>query len=180
MNESQNVHSDSSVHKGKTILVVDDVEIVVEMLEVVLSHMGYKTASAHGGAEGLRLFKQFKPDGVITDIGMPEMNGYQLVREIRATGTTIPIIMVTGYSMFDDVERSLLAGADAHMTKPIDPRDLLDLLNDLLLKPPSELEQLRSSQSEQHGSSTAQRNENKEMKKPWKLFKKKTIPKRHI
>ena len=64
---------------------------------------------------------------------MPEMNGYQLAREIRALPgyDTVPMIAVTGYSMFDDRERSLKAGFSAHLTKPIEPRALLDLIETL-------------------------------------------------
>jgi CheY-like chemotaxis protein len=59
---------------------------------------------------------------------MPEMNGYQLAREVRLLPgyETVPMVAVTGYSMFDDKERSTNAGFNAHMTKPIDPRALLD------------------------------------------------------
>jgi len=64
---------------------------------------------------------------------MPEMNGYQLAREIRQLPAyaTVPMVAVTGYSMFDDKQRSLTAGFNAHLTKPIDPKVLLDLIEHL-------------------------------------------------
>lgn len=64
---------------------------------------------------------------------MPEMNGYQLVEMLRKMPgyDTIPIIALTGYSMFDDREKSKSAGFTAHMTKPIDPRALLELIDQL-------------------------------------------------
>ncbi len=64
---------------------------------------------------------------------MPEMNGYELARALRALPDyqSVPLVAVTGYSMFDDRERSLNSGFTAHMTKPIDPRALLDLIDKL-------------------------------------------------
>jgi len=72
-------------------------------------------------------------DVIISDIGMPEMNGYDLARALRALPDykSVPLVAVTGYSMFDDRERSLKSGFNAHMTKPIDPRALLDLIDKL-------------------------------------------------
>lgn len=64
---------------------------------------------------------------------MPEMNGYQLAEALRQLPEykTVPLVAVTGYAMFDDQERSRNAGFDAHMTKPIDPGALLDLIEQL-------------------------------------------------
>ncbi|HKZ01851.1 MAG TPA: response regulator, partial [Pyrinomonadaceae bacterium] len=72
-------------------------------------------------------------DVVISDIGMPGMNGYELARALRDMPDyqKVPLVAVTGYSMFDDRERSLSSGFTAHMTKPIDPRALLDLIDKL-------------------------------------------------
>jgi len=118
---------------GRRALVVDDVSDVTEMLSVLLSHAGYEVVtalSAHGALEAVH---KERFDVIISDIGMPEMNGYQLAREIRALPgyDTVPMIAVTGYSMFDDRERSLNAGFSAHLTKPIEPRALLDLIETL-------------------------------------------------
>jgi CheY-like chemotaxis protein len=70
---------------------------------------------------------------VISDIGMPEMNGYQLAEVLRGLPDyeSIPLVAVTGYSMFDDRNRSLNAGFNEHVTKPIDPRAFLDLIEQL-------------------------------------------------
>lgn len=118
---------------GRSALVVDDVSDVTEMLSVLLTHAGYEVVtalSAHGALEAVR--KQ-RFDVIISDIGMPEMNGYQLAREIRTLPgyEKVPMVAVTGYSMFDDRERSLNAGFTAHLTKPIEPRALLDLIEHL-------------------------------------------------
>ena len=117
----------------KTALVVDDVADVTEMLAVVLTHAGYSVVTAASAPAALKAARERQFDVVISDIGMPEMNGYQLAREMRTMPgyETIPMVAVTGYSMFDDKERSTNAGFNAHMTKPIDPRALLELIDQL-------------------------------------------------
>jgi CheY-like chemotaxis protein len=125
--------AEREVHAGRTALVVDDVADVTEMLAVVLTHAGYDVTTAASAPAALSFARQQQFDVIISDIGMPEMNGYQLAREVRQLPgyETTPMVAVTGYSMFDDKERSTKAGFSAHMTKPIDPRALLDLIEQL-------------------------------------------------
>lgn len=125
------LHSES--RQRRTALVVDDVADVTEMLAVVLSHAGYSVVTAGSAPAALKAARERQFDVIISDIGMPEMNGYQLAREVRLLPgyETVPMVAVTGYSMFDDKERSTNAGFNAHMTKPIDPRALLDLIDQL-------------------------------------------------
>jgi len=117
----------------RSALVVDDVADVTEMLAVVLTHAGYNVVTAASAPAALKAARERQFDVIISDIGMPEMNGYQLAREVRQLPgyQTVPMVAVTGYSMFDDRERSSKAGFNAHMTKPIDPRALLDLIDQL-------------------------------------------------
>ena len=117
-----------------TVLVVDDVADVTEMLALFLKRAGYDVATADSASTALRLARSRKFDLVISDIGMPEMNGYQLVGALRAMPNydAIPMIAVTGYSEYDDRGRTLRAGFSAHLTKPIDPAGLLDLIKSLL------------------------------------------------
>lgn len=123
----------SEERERRTALVVDDVADVTEMLAVVLSHAGYSVVTAASAPAALKAARERQFDVIISDIGMPEMNGYQLAREMRLLPgyETVPMVAVTGYSMFDDKERSTNAGFNAHMTKPIDPRALLDLIEQL-------------------------------------------------
>jgi CheY-like chemotaxis protein len=137
-NHSADLASDGDVLKReprerRTALVVDDVADVTEMLAVVLSHAGYSVVTAASAPAALKAVRERQFDVIISDIGMPEMNGYQLAREVRTLPgyETVPMVAVTGYSMFDDKERSTKAGFNAHMTKPIDPRALLDLIEQL-------------------------------------------------
>lgn len=119
--------------ESRSALVVDDVADVTEMLQVLLTHAGYEVVTAASAKAALKAANERQFDVIISDIGMPEMNGYQLAEALRLLPgyRTVPLIAVTGYSMFDDQERSLKAGFDAHMTKPIDPRALLDLIEQL-------------------------------------------------
>ena len=137
-NHSSDLGADSEVLRSeprerRKALVVDDVADVTEMLAVVLTHAGYSVTTAASAPAALKAVRERQFDVIISDIGMPEMNGYQLAREVRQLPgyETVPMVAVTGYSMFDDKERSTNAGFNAHMTKPIDPRALLDLIEQL-------------------------------------------------
>ena len=118
----------------KNVLVVDDVPDVTEMIALFLKHAGYQVATADSASMALELAGERNFDLIISDIGMPRMNGYELAGELRrwTEYQSIPIIAVTGYSEYDDRGRALQAGFSAHLTKPIDPSQLLDLMNELL------------------------------------------------
>jgi len=114
-------------------LVVDDMLDVTEMLSVLLTHAGYDVETAASAPAALAAATSSHFDLVISDIGMPDMNGYELAQALRALPDyrEVPLVAVTGFSMFDDRERSLSSGFNAHMTKPIDPGALLDLIENL-------------------------------------------------
>lgn len=114
-------------------LVVDDVPDVTDMLSVLLAHAGWEVVTAASAAAALAAAREAQFDIIISDIGMPMMNGYELARTLRSQPgyENVPMVAVTGYSMFDDRERSLAAGFNAHLTKPIEPRVLLDLIETL-------------------------------------------------
>ena len=127
------VSSPDKSPKRQWALVVDDVSDVTDMLSVLMTHAGYEVATASSAAEAIALAKENHFDIVISDIGMPEMNGYQLAAVLRGLPDyeSIPMVAVTGYSMFDDRGRSLNAGFNEHVTKPIDPRAFLELIEQL-------------------------------------------------
>jgi CheY-like chemotaxis protein len=116
------------------VLVVDDVPDVTEMIELLLKHAGYDVSTADSAKDALQLARRKHYDVVISDIGMPEMNGYELataLRELAAYNQT-PLIAVTGYSEYDDRGRAVRAGFNVHLTKPIEPAQLLTLMSELL------------------------------------------------
>ena len=123
----------STLEKKRRALVVDDVADVTEMLAVLLTHAGYEVVTAGSAAAAIDSARRDQFDVIISDIGMPYMNGYELARELRNLPNyqTVPMVALTGFSKFDDRQRSLDAGFNAHLTKPIEPRELLDLIEQL-------------------------------------------------
>lgn len=124
----------SSPEGELSVLVVDDVPDVTEMIALFLKYAGYDVTTVDSATAALKLAGERKFDLVISDIGMPEMSGYELAEALRDLSDyqEIPMIAVTGYSEYDDRKRAIKAGFNAHLTKPIDPARLLDLINELL------------------------------------------------
>lgn len=125
--------STSDLERKRRALVVDDVADVTDLLSVVLTHEGYEVVTADSALAAIDAARQRKFDVIISDIGMPGMNGYDLARTLRTLPgyDKVPMVAVTGFSMYDDERRSLDAGFNAHLTKPIEPQALLDLIEHL-------------------------------------------------
>ena len=113
------------------ILVVDDDADGAAMLAAALTMMGYVAATAHGAEDALRRASELLPDLALFDIGMPEIDGYELAVRLRATHGPIPIVAITGYARADDRRRSREAGFAAHLAKPVDLDELRALLSTL-------------------------------------------------
>jgi CheY-like chemotaxis protein len=115
------------------VLVVDDAPDVTELLAVLMSHAGYEVAMAFSAPEAFDAARAGHFDAVISDIGMPGMNGYQLAEALRALPDykTTPLIAVTGFTHLEDRERARRAGFDDFLHKPINPSDLLDAVRKL-------------------------------------------------
>jgi len=107
-------------------LVVDDNPDITEMLAAVLRHAGYTVSTAYSAPDALDAALARHFDLVVSDIGMPGMNGHELARVLRAMPEyrSIPMVAVTGFDMYDDRQRSAEAGFNAHLRKPIDPAAL--------------------------------------------------------
>ena len=114
----------------RRILVVDDNIDSAQSLGNLLSMMGHEVRLAHDGLESLSAAEAFRPDVVMLDIGMPRLNGYEACRAIRARpwAAKVRIIALTGWGQPDDRQRSLEAGFDVHLVKPVDP----DALNSIM------------------------------------------------
>jgi CheY-like chemotaxis protein len=114
-------------------LVVDDAPDVAEMVTILLRHAGYEVETALSARAALEAARGSSFDVVVSDIGMPEMNGYELAERLRVMPeyATIPMVAVTGFTMYDDRERAKASGFDGFLTKPINTRDLVDLLERL-------------------------------------------------
>lgn len=114
-------------------LVVDDAPDVTEMLSLLLQHAGYEVETVYSGRQALEAALRGEFDVIVSDIGMPGMNGYELAESLRSDERyrATPMIAVTGFSMYDDRDRALASGFDAFITKPVNPRDLLSLVERL-------------------------------------------------
>ena len=116
---------------GARILVAEDQEMIRELIEVMLADAGHEVVSVRNGAEAVAAVQANDFDLVLMDIRMPEMDGIAATQRIRAMEHRvrgIPIIALTAYAMPADVERCLAAGASGHLSKPIDRKELLDLV----------------------------------------------------
>jgi len=96
------------------------------MLAKLLEKCGYRAAFESTGNDALAAASVIKPDVILIDLGMPDMNGYEVARALRATswGRQIKLVAVTGWGQEADQRRSAEAGFDRHMTKPVDPNAL--------------------------------------------------------
>lgn len=114
-------------------LVVDDAPDVTEMLAILLQYAGYEVVTVYSGPQALVAVRAEQFDVVVSDIGMPGMNGYELAEAVRALPDyqATPMIAVTGFTMYEDRERALRSGFNAFLTKPINPRDLVNLVERL-------------------------------------------------
>jgi CheY-like chemotaxis protein len=122
-----------SVHLVKTplrVLVVDDNADAATMLSILVELQGHTTASAHSGPEALSVAAAFRPDVVLLDIGLPGFDGCHTARELRQRpgGSGLMLAALTGWSSDEDRRRTREAGFDRHLTKPVDPADIDDLL----------------------------------------------------
>jgi CheY-like chemotaxis protein len=117
----------------RRVLIVDDAPDVTEMIAMLMSYAGYQVATAFSAAEAFDAARREHFDAIISDIGMPGMNGYQLAEALRALPDykTIPLIAVTGFTMYDDRERARSAGFDGFLSKPINPSDLIEAVKRL-------------------------------------------------
>ncbi len=106
------------------ILVVDDERQITRVLRTSLQSSGYEVATAHDGLEALTLFQQSPPDLIITDLGMPEMDGIELTREIRRTSDT-PILVLSVREAERQKVAALDSGADDYIVKPFSMPELL-------------------------------------------------------
>jgi CheY-like chemotaxis protein len=112
--------------EGCNILIVDDVKDNRVFISRMLEGAGAKTQLAANGAEALDLTNKNNFDIILMDIQMPEMDGYQVTAELRKNGYQRPILAVSAYAMPMDKTKSLEAGCNDHLTKPINRNTLLE------------------------------------------------------
>jgi two-component system KDP operon response regulator KdpE len=109
---------------GATVLVVDDEPQIVRALRINLTARGYRVITAHDGTAALRAVAETKPDVVVLDLGLPDMDGNEVIAGLRGW-TTVPIIVLSARGDSSDKVRALDAGADDYVTKPFGMDELL-------------------------------------------------------
>jgi DNA-binding response OmpR family regulator len=115
----------------QTILIVDDEKRLVSLVQSYLTQEGYRVVTAYNGKDALPIAQKEKPDLIILDIMMPEMNGYDFMRAHRSISDT-PIIMLTAKVDDDEKVIGLELGADDYVTKPFKPRELMARVRNVL------------------------------------------------
>ena len=119
---------------SKVILVIEDQEDNRRIMRDFLTSADYKIIEAVTGEEGVRSAEAHLPDLIIMDIQLPDIDGYEATKRIKAIPTlsSIPIIAVTSYALSGDDIKALEAGCDAYVSKPFSPRALLNKIKEFL------------------------------------------------
>jgi signal transduction histidine kinase/ActR/RegA family two-component response regulator/sensor domain CHASE-containing protein len=121
--------------KNLRVLVVDDEADTRELLAAVLSSCGAEVKASSSAAEALEAMEKWHPNILVSDIGMPVENGYELIRKVRALkpeqGGQIPAIALTAYAKNEDQRQALIAGFQVHVSKPVEPAELVIVIANL-------------------------------------------------
>lgn len=117
-----------------TAVVIEDDDDIRRLLEVVLDQAGYTVTSAASGEDGLAAIGTQPPALALVDVGLPDMEGYEVVRRARAQ-VTGHIVMLSARSEAADARKGLEAGADEYLTKPFRPRLLRQQLEEIVARP---------------------------------------------
>jgi len=121
---------------NRTIMVVDDDPDIVTIVKTILEVKGYVVQSASSGQEVLSLLKELKPDLIILDVMMPQMDGLEVLTRLKGNPDTasIPVILLTAKVQYEDVLGGYKMGADYYITKPFTSTQLMTGINSLLSK----------------------------------------------
>lgn len=108
---------------SKRVLVIEDNERNLYLVSYILERQGFEVSSARDGAAGIQRAIEERPDLVILDIQLPQMDGYEVAKALRALGEleNMPIVAVTSYAMPGDREKALAVGCNGYLEKPIEP-----------------------------------------------------------
>ena len=130
--------TDDATEKAK-ILIVEDQPDTLEMLSAVFARRGYQVVGCDSAQQALELFKNEEFDVLISDVGMPTMDGLQLIKILRENKELkpIPAIALTGYASQKDADGAIAAGFDLHLSKPVDPNELTEAVERLLNRKPN-------------------------------------------
>jgi len=123
---------------GITVLVIDDEPDARDLLQRILEECGARVLLAGSVAEGIEVVRRERPDMLVSDIGMPGEDGYELIRKVRALkpdeGGRTPAAALTAFARAEDRTRALRAGYQTHVAKPIEPTELTAVVASLATK----------------------------------------------
>lgn len=114
----------------KRVLAIDDEKVVLDSIAKVLREEDYEVMTTQSGAEGVRLAVKESFDVVLTDIRMPDTDGFKVIRDIRRAGKAVPIIMITGYASVSSSVQAMKLGASNYIEKPFTPEQLIRAIGD--------------------------------------------------
>ncbi len=116
---------DQQPGQAARLLVVDDEPNILELLAASLRYAGFDVATATNGAEALTEARRFRPDLMVLDVMMPDMDGFTVVRRLRGEGTTIPVLFLTARDATEDKVTGLTVGGDDYVTKPFSLEEII-------------------------------------------------------
>lgn len=117
------------------VLVIDDNKDVADTCSMLIELSGHQVKVAYSGSEGMGIAEWFRPQVILTDIGLPDIDGYEFAQKIRGTswGRTAVLVAITGWGAQESKQQSAVAGFNHHLTKPIDPKTIEALLASLAI-----------------------------------------------
>jgi len=116
------------------VLLIDDDQLIVDLLESLLTMKGHRSTKTTDGEAGLNLAQEQKFDLIITDLNLPKITGWDIIKQLKSTEETrsIPIIALSAHTDADDRDAAHTAGCDAYVAKPLDPASLLATVDSIL------------------------------------------------
>lgn len=118
----------------KKVLIIEDNEDNLYMMKFILSANNIETVEARTGIDGYSIAIKEKPDLILMDIQLPDVNGIEVTKMIRSSiiGNSIPIIAISSYAMITDKKNAIEAGCNEYISKPIDPENIMNIINKFL------------------------------------------------
>jgi DNA-binding response OmpR family regulator len=131
---TQSTTEDATLNAAKKVLIVEDDEDIRFLVQLLMRNAGYQAVTANNGIEGLKQFLAEKPDLIILDVMMDQLDGFKVLGLIRTNKPTknVPVIMLSAMNSPESIEQGLQGGANFFITKPFEPEDLVGAVRQLL------------------------------------------------
>src|ERR671912_1978314 len=136
MSTAQSPHRAPAITKGDgsmvRVLVVDDEHSLTELLKMALRYEGWDVRTAGDGHSAVKIAREFRPDAIVLDIMLPDIDGLEVLQRVRADGTETPVLFLTAKDSLDDRIAGLTAGGDDYVTKPFSLEEVVARLRALM------------------------------------------------